>query len=129
MWKNCNTKYTQLAMKQPHLFLYFSFILLFILQCPFLKAQTLSGYVTDKETGEALIGATLYNPVKQTGTATNRYGFFSMKVPAGKDSITINYVGYQPETVVLVVSKDTLVNLTLSSNNYLDEVKVNGASS
>ena len=46
---------------------------------------TISGYIEEKETGEKLIGATIYDLKSQKGTITNDYGFFSLTIP--KDSI------------------------------------------
>ena len=43
----------------------------------------LSGYVRDKETGEALVGARVIPPKNQLGTITNEYGFFSLLVQPG----------------------------------------------
>jgi hypothetical protein len=42
---------------------------------------TLSGYVRDAETGEVLIGATVFIPDAMHGTYTNSYGFYSLTVP------------------------------------------------
>ena len=41
----------------------------------------LSGHVTDKETGETLIGATIYNMSNNQGCASNSYGFFNINMP------------------------------------------------
>ena len=38
---------------------------------------TLNGYVNDSETGEVLIGATVYVNELKSGTVTNAYGFYS----------------------------------------------------
>ena len=51
-----------------------------------LQAQekfSLSGYISDGETGETLIGATVYVPAVQKGVTTNEYGFYSLTLPAG----------------------------------------------
>ena len=42
------------------------------------KKFTLRGFVTDKESGERLIGASIYIPSKKAGTTSNVYGFFSI---------------------------------------------------
>ncbi|MFZ1977014.1 MAG: hypothetical protein WAV76_03580, partial [Bacteroidota bacterium] len=42
------------------------------------KKHTISGYVKDSKTGEALIGATIMlSELPQTGTVSNAYGFYS----------------------------------------------------
>ena len=47
---------------------------------------TISGYIEEKETGEKLIGATIYDLKSQKGTITNDYGFFSLTIPKDSNS-------------------------------------------
>jgi len=41
---------------------------------------TISGYVKDIASKEALIGATIVNANNKSGTTTNQYGYFSLTV-------------------------------------------------
>ena len=50
--------------------------------------HTISGVITDKKTGETLIGATVSVPSINVGTTTNEYGFYSLSLPDG--SYTLN---------------------------------------
>ena len=43
--------------------------------------RTLSGYIIDKQSGEALIGATLKVKNEPYATVANQYGFFSLSMP------------------------------------------------
>ena len=45
---------------------------------------TVSGEITDAETGEDLVAATVYLEGSSLGSASNSYGFFSLTVPGGK---------------------------------------------
>ncbi|WP_187632193.1 TonB-dependent receptor [Hymenobacter lutimineralis] len=57
----------------------------------------LSGYVTDATTGEALIGAVVAVAGQPTLSAgTNSYGFYSLRVPEGRITLQVYYLGYQP---------------------------------
>ncbi len=56
---------------------------------------TLSGYVKDISSGEALIGAYVYVPGTTLGTTTNAYGFYSLTMPQGKYNIMFSFMGYQ----------------------------------
>lgn len=92
------------------------------------KAQsniTISGTVTDGETGETLIGATVLVRGETTGTTTNEYGFYSLAVPEG-DSLTIvySYVGFQPEERRVLPDAKISVNVALSTGVKLEEVVV-----
>ncbi|MGE4287103.1 MAG: carboxypeptidase-like regulatory domain-containing protein [Salinivirgaceae bacterium] len=60
----------------------------------FVQKFTLSGYISDSENGEVLIGANVYNANDYLGTITNTYGFYSLTLPAGKVKLTISFVGY-----------------------------------
>jgi len=75
-------------------------IVLFCLLCfiPGLYAQdlfTISGHVTDVESGEELIGATLFITNMSRGTATNTYGFYSLSLTIGTYQIEVSYIGYE----------------------------------
>jgi hypothetical protein len=58
---------------------------------------TISGYVRDAATGENLIGVAVVSPELGQGTATNTYGFYSITLPAGADSVRlqVSYLGYE----------------------------------
>lgn len=56
---------------------------------------TVSGYAKDAKNGEALIGVTVYKKNSQIGTSTNEYGFYSLTLPKGQDTIVFSFVGYK----------------------------------
>ncbi len=87
-------------------------VLLFILFFPVTfsamaqSTQTVSGHITDSETGETLIGATVLvkdHPGK--GTASNSYGFYSLTLPEGRFVLRFSYVGYQQADVTIDLSQ------------------------
>lgn len=65
----------------------------------FSQTYTISGYIMDKKSGEALIGATVIEKEPFKGTSTNGYGFYSFSLPAGEHRLVYSYIGY--ENVVL----------------------------
>lgn len=71
------------------------FFLLMTLQVAAQKKVTLSGYVRDDKSGEALINANVF--VQELGLAvqTNTYGFYSLSVPQGSYTVIYNYAGYK----------------------------------
>ena len=69
-------------------------------------AHTLSGYVEDAASGEKLIGAVLYEPTLQKGATTNRYGFFSLTLPAGPLKVVVFHIGYQSDTLATRLDQD-----------------------
>lgn len=58
---------------------------------------TISGYVRDKKTGEALIGSTIYVPALSTGAVTNDFGFYSLSIPPGDYQIEYSFIGFKSE--------------------------------
>ncbi|MEM0996901.1 MAG: TonB-dependent receptor [Bacteroidota bacterium] len=82
---------------------------------PMLRAQdvTVSGYLTEKGSGEALIGGTVVVPVLEAGAYTNEYGFFSLTVPAGEYEIVFKYLGYTPITQTVNLSESLQLDIDL----------------
>jgi hypothetical protein len=92
------------------------------------KAQVvISGYVNDCVTGERLIGANIYEVDSYTGTVTNAYGFFSLKIKNNSNTkLIFSYIGYKKQEVFLPQHIDTLLNICLVPGSELQEVKVTG---
>ena len=94
------------------------------------KYYTISGYVTDGENGENLIGANVIFKNKLQGTTTNTYGFYSITVPEGQVELDFSYIGYSLESKSFNLVKDFRLNVALSSSlTNIDEVVVLGEES
>ena len=89
---------------------------------------TVSGYITDGKSAETIIGATVVDENSRHGTASNNFGFYSLTLPAGQHRLTVSYVGYNRRTIDLNLRRDTAINISLSSDNELEEVVVVGKS-
>jgi hypothetical protein len=76
---------------------------------------TLSGYVKENATGEAIIGATvtLRNPL--AGTTTNTYGFYSITVDTGTYTLQVQYLGLETHTQTLHLTQNTTLDVKLKS--------------
>ncbi len=86
---------------------------------------TLSGFVRDAATGEALIGATVWAEDLQTGAATNKYGFYSLTLPEGRHQLKVSYLGYRQQTVTVDLRADRRLTVELTPIELeLQEVKV-----
>ncbi len=63
-------------------------------------AQTkISGTVLSQEDGQPIIGAAVKVDGTQIGMLTDVSGRFSLTLPAGKNQITVSYLGYESKTV------------------------------
>lgn len=107
---------------------YFSKWLLIVVAvafCNFAMAQrTITGTVTDAETGEPLIGANILVVGTSSGTITDFDGAYSISVPEGSNNLEVSYTGYAAQTVA--IGNQTTVDITLSAGEILDEIVVVG---
>ncbi len=55
-------------------------------------------------------------------TRTNAYGFYSYKLPPGDYTMSISYVGYEPQIKEIVVSADMRLDISLVAANMIEEV-------
>ena len=95
--------------------------------CVSAQRRTLNGYITDAESGERLIGATVWDTISGQGVVTNTGGFYSLTLPVGEVAIQVSYVGYHPSAVKrLELKQDTLVHFSLRSSARLEEITVVG---
>ncbi len=90
-----------------------------------LLAQTVSGVVTDRQSGETLIGVTVIDRASGKAVLTNAYGFYSLSL-RGSDSVSlrVSYVGYTPFELDTVLSGDVVLNVKLYAGVELKELTV-----
>ncbi|MBN1767885.1 MAG: TonB-dependent receptor [Prolixibacteraceae bacterium] len=87
--------------------------------------NTISGVVTDAQSGETLIGANILIEGTSVGTATDINGEYSLSLENGSYTLLVSYVGYDNQTrEVSVNNNDIKVNFVLESQLLIDEVKV-----
>lgn len=86
------------------------------------KKFTVSGYVRESSTGEALIGAvvTLRDPVK--GTTTNNYGFYSITADSGAYELRVTFVGLQEYSQRIVLDKDQHIDVKMLPKEFKEVV-------
>jgi TonB-linked SusC/RagA family outer membrane protein len=105
-----------------------SFVLAVILFSAFSAFAQNSGRITgkvlDEKTSEPIVGATISLVNEKGGTVTDTDGAFSLAVKAFPVTISVNYLGYKRQEIV-VYDASKPVAITLSENvNALDEVVV-----
>ncbi len=88
------------------------------------QKYTISGYISDKETGEQLIAANVLDQKSALGAITNTYGFFSLTLPTDSVILSFSYIGYEPQTFALLLNKDQTLNIELSPALSLQTVEV-----
>ncbi len=104
------------------------FLLAYVFCFLILKAQethTVSGYIKDASSGEALIGATIFLEELGKGAATNVYGFYSFTVSSGSYHVKISYLGYDDYKALIDLENDLRLNVELKTSvDLLDEVLI-----
>ena len=78
---------------------------------------TLNGYITDSESGESLIGATVFINEINSGTVTNPYGFYSITLDEGNYNIDFRYIGYNTISKEIDLSSNTKIDIELASSD------------
>ncbi|MDX1907340.1 MAG: TonB-dependent receptor [Bacteroidia bacterium] len=99
------------------------------------KSITLSGVVRQAESGETVIGATVVIPGLSLGTYTNDYGYYTLNLPAGNDSVTVRFVYSGFVTAVRTILPQTsqkldiqlavasLDEVVIEANSYQEQLK------
>lgn len=87
---------------------------------------TVSGKITDAQTGEALPGTTISIQSSNSTTVSDASGNYSIaNIKAGRYVLKVTYIGYQPQQKSIDVNFDTHINFQLATGTKLtDEVTV-----
>lgn len=103
----------------------FTGLLLLLIGTAYAQETTISGQVTDAETGEALIGANVVVQGTTNGTVTDIDGNYQLTVSSPDNTLVFSYVGYDP--VEIQINNQTTINAQLGLNlEELEEVVVIG---
>lgn len=91
------------------------------------KKITVSGHIRDKNSGEDLIGATVFVKEMKTGTSSNIYGFYSISLDAGNYTLEYSYVGFEPVRRTIDLKENLTIDIELSEKEQeLQEVVITG---
>ncbi len=71
------------------------------------QKHTISGTITDQQTGETLIGATIRLLGNSgIGVLSNGYGFYSITAPNSHYKMVVSFSGYKSDTLEISLAKD-----------------------
>ncbi len=89
------------------------------------KYATISGYILDSKTKEPVIGATILDKDNNSGTATDKNGYYELKVRTGKHRFEISNISSLKKTIDVQVFSDGKMDLFLDEKVvFLDDVIV-----
>jgi TonB-linked SusC/RagA family outer membrane protein len=75
--------------------------------------KTVTGTVTDAQTGDPLPGVNILEMGTSNGAATNSKGHYSLQVESLQDTLRFSFIGYKTQTVP--INGRTTINIKLSS--------------
>jgi TonB-linked SusC/RagA family outer membrane protein len=94
-----------------------------LMSVSFLLAQrTITGKVTDSDTGEGLISSSVLVEGTATGTVTDAAGNYSITMPEGSTVLVFSYTGYNTQKVT--VGAENVLNIVLSEGVDVSQVIV-----
>ncbi len=104
----------------------FFFLLVVMLAVPVMaQVRTVTGLVTDSETGEPLPGVSVVLVGTTVGAATDTEGRYNVRVPAGYNTLQYSFVGYATQRVA--IDDRTEINIQLVTDILqLDDIVVVG---
>ena len=85
---------------------------------------TISGYIRDKETGDPLINALVYDMETLESVRTNASGFYSLTLDMAYHDVIYSYLGYAKDTLEIDVKKNFTVDKELGNTSKLNEVVI-----
>lgn len=99
---------------------------LFLLGMPLLifGQRTISGTITEAETGEPLFGVNVLAKETSNGTVTDFDGKYTLEVGEDTKVLVFSYVGFQTQEIEITASD--VIDVQLSSGELLEEVIVIG---
>lgn len=99
-------------------------LLFFSIQSFAQQRYTISGYIEDEESGEKIIGASVYDLRTKKGTTTNTFGFYSFTLPSDSLHLMISSLGATPVHLRIKLDKDIRQDFKLKSSTQLQTVEV-----
>ena len=96
-------------------------ILFMLFLSPVSEAQnvTVSGFVSNSDSGEFLESANIFESVSTIGTLSNKHGFYKLMLKKGEAKILATYNGYSDLSNNIVLKNDTTINLRMMPTTLL----------
>lgn len=85
------------------------------------QKYTISGFLSNSESGEALIGSNIYLENSLKGCVSNIYGFYSLTLPEGNYILVYNSIGYKIKKIPIELSNDTVENVELEPTIFASD--------
>lgn len=74
---------------------------------------TIAGYIRDEKSGEPVIGANIVVEGKKTGVITDQFGYFSLTLPKGRQTLLISSIGMNDTKRQVMLYSDGKLNIEM----------------
>lgn len=101
-------------------------ILVSILSIHLYSQTNISGIVKDAANGERLIGAHIYQQGSPKVAYTDNNGYFVYPVQ-NNNPVFVSYIGYKTMQINYTAAQDTIVIISLETDNEIDEITIQAA--
>lgn len=95
-----------------------------IIYRPTIPYHSISGFIQDAKSKEALIEANVFETSYYRGCSSNQYGFYSLSLPEGIYLLKSRYIGYEERTDTIALYKDIEKDILMTEGSDLAEVIV-----
>lgn len=86
---------------------------------------TLAGYIRDIKSGEPVVGASIFIANSKNGVATNQFGYYTISLPKGRNTLNIRALGMADARRQIVLYTDGSLNIEVREQvTTLKEVKI-----
>jgi hypothetical protein len=75
--------------------------------------SAISGFVFERETGQPIIGATIYMTDLNQGTVTDQFGYYLLLVPKGNHLLRLSYLGRKEQVLSIIVFGNGTLNFDM----------------
>lgn len=77
--------------------------------------KTITGYILDNNTGEPVIGASIHVENTNINTLSDQYGYYTISVPAGRHTLSIQDIGMKDTKREVIVNGDGRFNIEMQT--------------
>ncbi len=91
-----------------------------------LKRYTISGFIRDDNTGEALFQANIFDKESFKGTVSNQFGHYSLSLPEGAYTLVYSFIGRNPIEKHILLDRNIKLSINLEPNIELEEIVIVG---
>ncbi len=105
-----------------------SFILLLFVAFSQAQTFTISGFITDKNSKETLIGVQVANVKQNVGTNSNGFGFYTLTMKKDSVQLIVRILGYAPKVLNFYLDHNITYNIELEeAGKELGQVEISAS--